>query len=313
MSKYKEIKNSKVLVTGAAGFIGSHLCESLLERGYKVIGLIYGNNDNIKHLKNNKNLKTISCDVTNFQEILEILKKYKPDGIFHVACSIPTGTVEERNPFLVSEVNAKGTLNLLEACRITNVKKFIYSSSMSVYKKKTKRSPINEEDPIEPVDFYGLSKWQGEEFIRIYAKRYKFNTIILRYAGVYGPRKKEGAVAVFIKNALHNQLISILNDARWDIVYVDDVVLANISAFEKIESLAPVVINIGSGKEINIKDLAQKIINITKSSSKIKISNTQDPLRFHFKIDRAKRLLGFNPTPVRKGLLFTAQWFEERK
>ncbi len=312
MNKNKKIKNSKVLVTGAAGFIGSHLCESLLKQGFKVVGLVYGNDSNIRHLKDNKNFKTIKSDITNFQGILEILKKHKPDAIFHVAGVIPLGREYENNPFLFFKVNAEGTLNLLEACRQTNIKKFIYSSSMSVYNKKTKQLPISEEGFINPCDFYGLSKWQGEEFARIYAINYKLNVIILRYAGVYGPRKDGGAVAIFIKKALQNKPINIFSNTSWDIVYVKDVVRANILALKKIKKIGSAVINIGSGQEIHIKDLAKNIIDITNSKSKIKINKSRDSFRFCFEINRAEKLLGFNPTPLEKGLLLTAQWFKKQ-
>jgi len=299
-------------VTGATGFVGSHLCEGLLGRGFEVIGLIYGNDINIRHLKNNKNFKAVKGDITNFREILDILKKYKPDGIFHVAAAVPASETKEDSPFLFFEVNTKGTFNLLEACRQTNIRKFVYSSSMSVYSKEIKQLPVSEENFIDPRDFYGLSKWQGEELVRIYAENYKSNAVILRYAGVYGPRKEEGAVATFMKNALKNKTINILSDISWDIVYVEDVVQANILAFEKLEKLGFAVINIGSGREIHVKDLAEKIISITKSHSKIKINKIKDSFRFYFKINKAQKLLGFKPVSLEKGLFLTVQWFKKQ-
>lgn len=308
----KKRKNNKVLVTGAAGFVGSHLCEGLLNRGFDVIGLIYGNDTNIGHLKKNKKFKTVKGDITNFQEVLDILKKYEPDGVFHVAAAVPSNETKEDSPSLFFEVNVKGTFNLLEACRQTNIEKFIYSSSMSVYNKEAKQLPVSEENSVDPRDFYGLSKWQGEELVRIYTEKYKSNAIILRYAGIYGPRKEEGAVATFIKNALQNKPIDIFSDISWDIVYVEDVVQANILAFEKLEKLGFAVVNIGSGREVHIKELAGKIIGITKSHSKIKINKIRDSFRFYFKINKAQKLLGFKPISLEKGLFLTVQWFKKQ-
>lgn len=266
MSKAKE---KKVLVTGANGFIGFHLCNALNEMGYDVADLG-------------------KADIRDFKEILKILKKHKPYGVFHLAAVLPP---VENNKFF--DVNVKGTFNLLEACRLCNVKKFIYSSTMNVYG-DVKYLPVDEKHPTNASNFYGLSKLLGEELIKLY----NFDSVILRYSGVYGPGKEQGAVANFIKNAKLNKPLKILNNISWDIVYIKDVVQANIRAFEKADKIKFEIINIGAGKEINIKDLAEKIIQITGSKSKIRTLTFQKssaPWHFYFNINKAKKLLNFKP------------------
>lgn len=298
-----------VLVTGATGFIGSHLCDTLIKRDYKVIGLVFGDEKKIEHFKESKKIKLIRGDITDFNGILKIFKKYKPKGVFHTAAVLPSGE-ENDNPFPFFEVNVKGTLNLLEACRLANVKKFIYSSSMSVYGEEIKYLPVDEKHPINPFDFYGLSKWQGEELAKFYARKFDLNVIILRYVGVFGPRREKGAVAEFIKNAIKNRTLRILSNTSWDIVYVEDVVKANIRALEKASKLKFEIINIGSGKEIKVRDLARQIIKITGSKSKIKYNKVLPSFRFYSKITKAKKLLDFKPLQLDKGLV---RYIEEIK
>jgi UDP-glucose 4-epimerase len=301
-------KKKKILITGAEGFIGSHLSAALIKKGYHVLDLVYGDHTRPKGIKN-KNLKIIKGDVTNFKLILEIFKKYKPETVFHMAAVLPLAG--EEDPFLYFDVNTKGTLNILEACRKADVRNIIYSSSMSVYGKDIRYLPVDERHPVNPNTFYGLTKWQGEEFGRIYASNYKLNIINLRYSGVYGPDKGRGAVVRFMKNAFSGKPLKILENTSWDIVYVDDVVRANISALEKIDKLRFETINIGSGEETNIENLAKKIKEITKSASLIKINKSLPKSRFFYDISKAKKLLDFRPLSIRQGLLAYANNFRK--
>jgi len=304
-------KEKKVLVTGASGFVGSYLCEELLERGYNVVGLVYGEKKNVAHLANNKNFKIIEGDITDFKKIFKILKNSNPKVIFHTAALIPNGPKE--NPCTLFKVNVVGTVNLLESCRILGIKNIIYSSSMSVYGKDLKRLPAKEDSNPIPSTFYGLSKWSGEECANIYSNIYKLNVIILRYTGIYGLGKNEGAVYNFFKTAISNKPLEILSDTSWDIVYVKDVVLANIKAYKSIKKIKSETINIGSGEEINIKYLARKIIKISGSKSVIKIKKTLPHLHFYADINKAKRLLGFKATRLNAGLKDYFQKLKEQK
>lgn len=302
----KKNKFKNILVTGAAGFIGSHLCDCLLERGHKVIGLVYGEEKNIKHLKNNKNFKKVRCDISDFKKLIKIFKKHKPELIFHTAAFIPKS--EKEDYYKIFKTNVIGTINILEAAHLENIGRIIYSSSMSAYGGNVKKLPVTEIHPTNPDNFYGLSKWQAEEISRFYNREHKIKIVILRYSGVFGPRRKDGAFAKFIFNALNNKPLEILGDIKWDVVFVKDVVLANILAMEKIDDLGFETFNIGHGKEIDIKELAKKIIKITNSKSKIKIKNNNNNYRFYYDISKAKKMLNFNPLSLDSGL---REYFKE--
>lgn len=270
------IKKKRILVTGAKGFIGSGLCGALREKGYEVVGI-----------------DKEDADIADFENVLKIFKKEKPEAVFHTAAVLP----DRKNKFsLFFRVNVLGTLNILEACRLAGVKNFVYSSSMSVYGKDIKYLPVDEKHPTNPSDFYGLSKKMGEELVEFYAKQKRLSAIILRYSGVFGPGKKQGAVANFVENAALNKPLKIIENISWDIVYVGDIIKASIKALEIANGRRFEIINIGSGKEIDVKALAEKIIKITGSKSKIIMPNKSLPcFRFYFNINKAKRLLKFKP------------------
>lgn len=291
---------SKVLVTGAGGFIGSHVCETLIGDNYEVIGLIHKNKEKVAHLESDKNFKVVKCDLTDFKSILNILKTEEMEGIFHTAALHSPKEID--SPFPYFDSNTLGTLNLLEACRVSDVKKIIYSSSMSVYGNKIEYLPVDEKHPLNLSTFYSLTKYQGEEFCKLYVNNYGFEICILRYAGVYGPRRDWGAITAFVRNAMENKPIKILSDLEWDIIYVKDIARANILAFENLDKINFDVINIGSGKKVNIKDVATLIIDIAKSKSNIEIGENLSSFQFYYNIERAKKLLGFQPRQLREGL-----------
>jgi UDP-glucose 4-epimerase len=293
----------KVLVTGASGFLGSHLCEGLLGRGYEVFALIYGSKRKIKHLEDNVFFHTREVNITNFKKIIEIFDEIKPEGVFHVAALHSPNPPDDPFPFF--EANIKGTLNILEACRKNNIKKIIYSSSMSVYGLNRKYLPVDEKHPVDPYDFYSITKSMGEEWCKFYSKEHNQRIIILRYVGIFGPRRDWGAITNFVKSAIAGRPLRIFNNINWDIIYVEDVSKANNYAFEKLGDLNFEIINIGSGREFNIKEVALQIKKLTKSNSKIEFAKNLDDKaapHFYFNITKAKKLLGFEPTPLVEGL-----------
>lgn len=290
-----------ILVTGANGFIGSHLSLALTKKGYNVIGLIFGKKGVIPALQDSKHFRPASGDIRDFKKTLDIFKKYRPHGVFHTAAVIPV-SLKTNAPFIFFETNTKGTLNLLEAGRRTKVKKFIFSSTMEVYGKDIKKLPVSEDFALNPVNAYGESKVLAEELCRFYSREYGLKVVILRYAGVFGPKRKTGAVSDFFKNALLGKSLEIKSNISWDIVYVKDVVLANILALEKADKMVFEIINIGSGKPVNIKDLAQKIKKVCDSQSKLKIKSRMPGHIFYFDIKKAKNLLGFKPMDLDRAM-----------
>lgn len=291
----------KVLVTGAAGFVGSHICEQLLKEGYDVVGLFFGNKQAVGHLEKNKNFYPVSADIRNFQDVFTILKEHNPQGIFHTAALLPDWKGSD-DPFDFFEVNVRGTFNLLESCRLLDINKFIYSSTTSAYGRDKNCFWPDEKSPTNPSDFYEFTKIEGENLCRLYHQKYGIKIIALRYAGIFGPGKNKGAVANFVKNALAGKPLEILSDISWNIVFVGDVVKANILAFEKLDELDFEIINIGSNKEINIKELARKIIKISGSKSKLEIRKGAPQFCLSVNVNKAKKILKFKPLSVDESL-----------
>lgn len=270
----------KVLITGANGFIGSSLVGQLKSEGYEVV--------------------EFKGDITVKEQVEDFFQAHPVEGIFHVAALLPG---KELRPADFLDVNVKGTLHILEACLRHGIKKIVYSSSMSVYGHSIQYLPVDEKHPTSPYDFYSLSKLQGEEVCRLYARNHGLHIAILRYSGVYGPRKKDGAVATFFQKASENKSLEITGDTRWDIVYVKDVARANLLAMQKLDSVREMIVNIGSGEETSVRSLAEKIVQITGSKSSIQTKESEgNEFRFVYDMKTAKELLNFTPLGVEEGL-----------
>lgn len=276
----------KFLVTGANGFLGKHVCRQLAEKGYDVVAIDLPDND-----------------ITDSAAMVKLFQEHKPDGVFHTAALLPhaKGGDDVQSLF---KANVIGTLNILEACRQAGVKNIIYSSSMSVYGTDIATIPVTETHALNPATPYAVSKKHGEDLCQLYHKLYGFNVIVLRYSGIYGKGPNNGIVSKFITQARNGEPLQVNSKSSWDIVLVDDVATANIAAMERAEELGFETINIGSGQEITVKELAEKIIDLSKSSSRIECPDNFPPAapRFYFDIVKAKKMLGFAPTPVAEGL-----------
>jgi len=258
-----------ILVTGGAGFIGSHTVELLLRKGYSVVVLDNfrtGEISNINHLAGK--IKIVQGDVRDEKLLLEIVKNI--DGMIHLAAVVSVDEAIER-PKEAFEINGIGTLNLLELARKYDIEKFVYASSAAVYGDPIE-IPISENHPLNPKNPYGASKLSAEMLVNSYRETYGLKTISLRYFNVYGPRMKPGpyagAVIKFVSAALKNKKITIFGDGNQirDLIYVSDVARANIIALEKNETG---VFNVGTGKGTKIIDVARRIIELTKSKSEI--------------------------------------------
>lgn len=260
---------TNILVTGGAGFIGSHTVELLLRKGYSVVVLDNfrtGEISNINHLV--EKIKIVQGDVRDEKLLSEIVKNI--DGIIHLAAVVSVDEAIER-PKEAFEINVIGTLNLLELARKYDIEKFVYASSAAVYGDPIE-IPISENHSLNPKNPYGASKLSAEMLVNSYRETYGLKTISLRYFNVYGPRMKPGpyagAVTKFISAALKNKKITIFGDGNQirDLIYVSDVARANIIALEKNETD---VFNVGTGKGTKIIDVARRIIELTKSKSEI--------------------------------------------
>ncbi len=271
----------KILVTGASGFIGTYLVRRLEKLGYNVFGI---------------DEKTL--DIRNREAVKTFFKKRRFDTVFHLASLLP-GFPQDHTFDAYMRVNGFGTLYLLEAAAKTHVKRFIYSSSVSVYSCSQTPMPAKELYAA-PESFYGLSKFIGERLCEIVRKATGLSTVSLRYSSVYGFGQKPNSVlAIFLMRALQNRDLQIQGTGKrtQDFVYVEDVVSANLKAAfsSKVEG----VFNIGSGQEISVQELAEIILRVFSESKsrikKIQASEKQNEERFALDMQRTKKELGFTP------------------
>jgi UDP-glucose 4-epimerase len=249
----------KVLVTGGAGFIGSNLVDRLIDMGVEVVvldDLSTGNIDNI-----NAKATFLQYDLSSVSQsiLVNVLKDI--DVVFHLAALARVQPSIE-NPLPYNDVNVSGTLNILHAAYQSNVNRIVYSASSSCYG-NTDRIPQKETDPIQPLSPYGLQKYIGEEYCRMFSRVYNLDTVSLRYFNVYGERMSlSGAyclvMGIFARQMKANQSLTITNDGnqKRDFTYVGDVVEANILAAQHSEPLKGEVFNIGNGNNTSINSIA---------------------------------------------------------
>ncbi|MDO8676513.1 MAG: SDR family NAD(P)-dependent oxidoreductase [Candidatus Azambacteria bacterium] len=261
----KEIKKKykKAIVTGGAGFIGSHICEELASRGCQVLSIdnySAGKKINLEHLKKYKNFQEVNCDVTDLKKLKKYFKGV--DLIFHNAAS--KKNICLKDPRRDLEVNAIGTFNMLDLVRKFKVKKFVHASTGSVYGERVE-SPQTENHPLNPVSYYGVSKLAGEKYVWLFYKLFGLDTTILRYFHVYGPRQEfnefGGVAAIFVRNLLEGKTPVIFGSGKQErsFTYVKDVVAANFLAAIKPQSKGEVY-NCASGINITINELCQAVL-----------------------------------------------------
>ena len=305
----------RALITGGAGFIGSHLIRHLLSDPDSEVTCLDNFNDyydpsikirNIEPFLQNPRFSLVKGDIRDKTLLKDIVNDM--DYIFHEAAQAGV-RISVDHPDVSHEINATGTLNLLESSLKTDVKKIINASSSSVYG-KMRYTPFDEEHPTEPVSPYGVSKLMGEHYCRVFEELYGIRSISLRYFTVYGPRMRPDlAIHIFMHKALNNEPITIFGDGTKtrDFTYIDDIVRANITAMTK----GAGVYNIGGGHTISIQQLADKIIAITGSESRIRHESTVkgDAEHTYADIKKAREDLGWTPeTPLETGLEMYKTW-----
>lgn len=251
-----------VLVTGGAGFIGSHLVDRLLKENWKVKvidNLSSGRLENLFHHSGNPNLKIVIGDLKDMETCLKVVEGI--DVVFHFAAN-PEVRVSTTNPEIHFRENIITTFNLLEAVRKKDIKEFIFASSSSVYGELDAK-PVIENAPIRPVSIYGASKASCESLIHAYSKLYGIKAVILRYANVIGPRLRHGVVYdLLLKLKKNPRQLEILGDGKQvrSFIYIDDAISATIIAWRK-SNLEYSIYNVASEDWITIKEVADIIIN----------------------------------------------------
>ncbi len=268
-------KKAKVLITGGAGFIGSHLSNKLSQDNFDI--LVVDNLSKGKSKNLNKNIKLVEQDIQN-KKFIKTLQKFKPDYLFHLAAQTSL-TRSQKDPKAEFENNFLPIIEILETAKKTKLKKIIFASSAAVYG-NCKVLPIKENAPANPISPYGISKLAAENYIKYFSKEFKLPYVILRYANVFGPRQdftsEGGVVAIFASKMLSGENIPIYGTGKQtrDFIFVEDVVSANIKSLNKrLEG----VYNIGTSHEVSVLDLYKNIRKMVKTKSRVKFKSTISP------------------------------------
>jgi len=310
-------KYSKILVTGGAGFIGSHIVDRLLREGIEVYALdnLYtGRMQNVAQNKENPDFHFVRGDVRNLKLIKKVVKDV--DAVFNEAAvvSVPR-SVED--PILANEVNVNGALNLLKASLDSDVKRFVQASSASVYGNE-KTLPLHEELATQPISPYAVSELAAENYARAFHQTYGVETVCLRYFNVYGPRQTcspySGVITIFVDKLVRNEPPIIFGDGEQtrDFVNVEDVTQANMLAMEKKRAVGE-VFNVATGVATTINGLV-KMLQETMSKTNLKPlheDSRQGDIRHSYaSIEKAKKLLGYEPrVPLNEGLTKLVAWY----
>ncbi len=287
----------KIIVTGGAGFIGSHVVDAYVKAGHKVVvvdNLTTGSRKNL-----NPKAKFYKTDIRDAKKIDAIFKKEKPDAVNHHA-AIAEVVKSLRDPLPTLDVNVTGTVNLLLAGGRYRIKKFIFSSTGGAMYGSPKKIPVSESVEPFPLSPYGLSKLLGELTITFYAQMYGFDYFIFRYANVYGPRQnpngEAGVVAIFGKLTKAGKQPIIYGDGSKtrDYVYVEDIARANLLALKKGHGQT---VNIGWGKEISDKKIFETIARGASYRDKPRYAPYRKGELYRSALTnaKAKKILGWKP------------------
>ena len=304
----------KVLVTGCAGFIGSHIAEGLLKEGYKVIGIdcftdYYSRaikEENIATILEYKNFELVEEDLLSIDEYPEV------DYVFHEAAQAGVRKSWGKDFEIYTRNNIEATQRLLEFYKEHEIKKFVYASSSSVY--GDAELPMKEDSLLKPVSPYGVTKLAGENLCYLYYKNYGVPTIALRYFTIYGPRQRpDMAIHKFVKAILNDEEIIVYGNGTQtrDFTYVDDAVEANLLAAES--NSVGNVFNIGGGSRISVNELINKIERIVGNKAKVKYVERQkgDVKDTWADVDKAKKMLHWaSKVNIISGLKRFIKWYK---
>ena len=312
----------KILVTGFAGFIGSHLTEKLLNENYQVVGIDDFNDyydpqikeNNISAFKNNKNFFFYKGDIRDKKLIDEIFTTQKIDIVVHLAARAGVRP-SLKLPNLYEEVNVLGTLNLLEAAKNNNCKKFIFGSSSSVYG-ECKNIPFKETElDLKPISPYGVSKLTSEKYCNTYHHLYKLPIICLRFFTVYGPRQRPDlAIYKFTKLIEEGKPIPVFGDGMYkrDFTFITEII-DGISAAINYDETSFEIFNLGESKTTSVIDLVKLLENVIGKKAIIDWQELQagDVPLTYADVSKAEKLLGYKPrTTPEEGIKKFVKWYK---
>ena len=312
----------KILVTGAAGFIGYHLCKSLLNDDYEVLGIDSLNSyydpklkkDRLKQLETYNNFIFEKLNIANYDPLDKVFKSFKPAKVVNLAAQAGVRYSIE-NPFAYMESNLIGFLNIIELCRNKNINKLIYASSSSVYGNNKKRV-FSENDKIDkPISLYGASKAANELIAYSYSHLYDIHTTGLRFFTVYGPwGRPDMAMFIFTKNILDGKHIKVFNNGKMqrDFTFIDDIISGIRLSLDK--NYKCEIFNLGNHKMVNLMDMISIIENELKIKAKINFVPLQDGdvVKTLSDIKKSTKKLNYIPSVnIDEGIRLFIYWYKK--
>ena len=312
----------KILITGSAGFIGFHLCKSLLLDKHEVVGLDNINNyydinlkeDRIKKLLEYNSFKFEKIDITNKEALDKVFKSFEPEIVVNLAAQAGVRYSIE-NPYAYMDSNLVGFLNIIELCRRKKIKGFIYASSSSVYG-ANKKIPFKETDRVDkPLALYGATKKANELIAYSYSNLYELNTTGLRFFTVYGPwGRPDMAMMIFARKILAKEPIPVFNygEMKRDFTYIDDIVIGIKSAINK--NYKCEIFNLGNHKSEKLLDmisLIEKSIGTKGIINKLPMQ-PGDVKESFADISHSAKKLNFHPsTDIKDGIPVLISWYKK--
>lgn len=316
-----EMGEGTILVTGGAGFIGSHLVERLLNEGYRVVCVdsfddYYSpkiKRSNISHLIGHEHLHLVEADIRDMRAMMDVFEQYRPSRIVHLAALAGVQPSLKR-PLDYDSINVTGTWVLLEVCRQFGVEQFIFGSSSSVY--GTSKAPFKEDDPaVEPISPYGATKRMGEILCYTYHHLYGIPVTSLRFFTIYGPRQRPDlAIHKFARRIMLGLPVPIYGDGSSlrDYTYIDDIIDGIIASLERIFPFE--IINLGCGRPVVLMDVVRLLesgLN-RKAILDFQPMPPSEPPLTHADITKARELLGYEPkVQIEWGIERFIEWFLE--
>ena len=312
----------KILVTGAAGFIGYHLCKSLLDDGYEVMGVDNVNDyydinlklSRLDQLNSYKNFSIEKIDISEREELTKVFKSFKPNKVVNLAAQAGVRYSIE-NPYVYMESNLVGFLNIIELCRHNNVEGFIYASSSSVYGGNIK-TPFSIEDRVNnPISLYAATKRANELIAHSYSQLYGLQTTGLRYFTVYGPwGRPDMAMLIFTRKILAGETIPVFNNGNMkrDFTYIDDIISGTKAAIEK--NYKCEVFNLGNHKSEQLMDVVSLIEENIGKKADVDFLPMQpgDVSESFADINKSIDMLNYKPTTnVDVGIKKLIKWYKE--
>ena len=302
-----------ILITGGAGFIGSHIGDALIMAGHQITvvdNLSTGSLQNVP-----KEAVFYEADIRDIAQMETIFAQGKFAVVFHEAAQTMVPYSLE-HPLEDADLNIIGLIKVLDLCRTYHIKKFIFSSSAAVYG-DNQQLPLQETEPVEPTSFYGLTKATAEAYIQMYHRLYRLPYVILRYANVYGERQgsngEGGVVYIFANRLVHQQALTIFGDGTQtrDFIYVKDVAQANVAALES--AIRSGIYNVSTAKETTIEEIKNQLVSFATYQPTIRYQAVRSGDIYRSVLDNRRTIKELKWKPqvdLRTGLQQTYAYFK---